>query len=246
MNLRSLGIVAGLILSTEAYAADHEMHVDEVLLDGAGGAQFIELHDAFSEGLSNGPYTLRIYDTAGTMVDSIALTGLIAGASEYYTVGNAAAATAFSSVTFNGTLANALPNPGTACFVRSNAGKVHCVSWGCPATPVTTPPGSHSLMVPASGMTLARQGSDQMHVAVATPDAANGAGTVAAACPTPMVDAGVTPDSGGNNNNPDAGTGGGGDDDSGCCQSSTAGGTTSAALLSLVVLGTVTRRRRRP
>lgn len=245
MRIRSL-VVAGLLVASPAYAVDHLMHVDEVVLDGGGGEQYIELHDTFTESLPNGPYNLVIFDGSGAVTEEVTLTGLTAGSTVYYVAGNAAAAATYSSITFGATITMALPNPGQACFARANDSKIHCVAWGCPATPVTNP-SPESAMAPPSGMSLSRPvAGGPIQFATITPGAANSAGTNATACATPTVDAGVTPDAPGNNNNPDAGTDpGGGDDDSGCCQSSSPTRAAGSGLLSLFVLGLIVRRRRR-
>lgn len=233
MRIRTL-VVAGLLFSSSAYAADHFMHVDEVMLDGGNGEQYIEFHDEVAEGLPNGPYKVVIYNDAGTMVDTITLTGLTAGPDVYYTIGNLAAETTYSSITFDGSIVNELPAAGTACFERSNNAKVHCLTWGCAAT---TYPQAQAGMLPPSGMSLSRTSSGLLQHAIGTPKAANSAGT-AAGCSVTAPDAGTN-----NPSTPDAGTAGGGDDDSGCCQSSPTGAT-SGAFLSLLVLGVLRRRRR--
>lgn len=244
MRIQKFVVVAGLVCSTTVHAADHLMHVDEVLLDGGSSEQFIELHDTSAESLPNGPYKLVIYNTGGTMTETVTLTGLTAGASVYYTVGNAAAATTYSGITFDATLTMALPNPGQACFERANNQKIHCLAWGCNTTLVQA--GTLNSAVPTSGMSLSRNSVIQF--ATPTPKAANSTGTAAGtACTGPMVDAGVTPDaSGGGGGSPDAGINLGDDDETGCCQSTTTPGRAlSAALMSLLVLGFVVRRRRR-
>jgi uncharacterized protein (TIGR03382 family) len=253
MRIRHL-VVAGLLVAGPAYAADHVMRVDEVMIDGGAGEQYIELHDTSAESLPSTPYTLKIYDTTGTMTETVTLTGLTAGPSVYYLVGNAAADTTYSTATFNATLTMALPNPGQACFERATNAKVHCVAWGCPATVVAgTAATTQSAEVPSSGMSLSRATAGGiLQVAIATPGAANSAGTASTSCGAPISDAsvsdgnnGTTPDAG-NPNNPDAGTDPGGNgDDSGCCQSSSPTNAAGGAVLSLFVLGVLVRRRRR-
>lgn len=244
MRIRSL-VAVGLLVASPAYAVDHLMHVDEVVLDGGNGEQYIEFHDTVTESLPNGPYNLLIFNGAGTVTEEVTLTGITAGAAVYYVAGNSAAATTYNTVTFGATITMPLPNPGQACFARANDAKIHCVAWGCPATPVTNP-SPESAMAPPSGMSLSRPvAGGPIQFATITPKAANSAGTNATACPSTAVDAGVTPDAPGNNNNPDAGTDpGGGSDDSGCCQSSSPTSAAGGGLLSLFVLGLIVRRRR--
>jgi len=248
MRIRHL-VVAGLLVAGPAYAADHVMRVDEVMIDGGGGAQYIELHDTSAESLPAAPYTLKIYNASGTMTETVTLTGLTAGPSVYYLVGNTAADTTYSTATFNATLTMALPNPGSACFERDTNAKIHCVAWGCPTTVPTGVAPTQQADVPASGMSLSRAtAGGLLQIAIATPGAANSAGTATtSSCSSPTVDAGVTPDAGGGNpNNPDAGTDPGGNgDDSGCCQSSSPTNAAGGAALSLFVLGVLVRRRRR-
>lgn len=245
MRIRHL-VGAALLVASPAYAVDHLMHVDEVVLDGGNGEQFIELHDQATESLPNDPYKLLIFNGSGTVTEEVTLTGLTAGSTVYYVAGNAAAAATYSSVTFGATITMPLPNPGQACFARANDAKIHCVAWGCPATPVTNP-SPESAMAPPSGMSLSRPvAGGPIQFATITVAAANSAGTNATSCTSNTVDAGVTPDAGGNNNNPDAGTDPGGtDDDSGCCQSSSPTNAAGGAVLSLFVLGVLVRRRRR-
>ncbi len=244
MRIHKSVVVAGLVLATTVHAADHLMHVDEVLIDGGNGEQFIELHDTATESLPAAPYKLVIYNSGGTMTETVTLTGLTAGPTVYYTVGNAAAATTYNGVTFDATLTLALPNPGQACFERSNNAKVHCLAWGCNTTIVQTQPPTQNSNVPTSGMSLSRNAAIQF--ATPTPKAANGTGTAAGLACTPMMDAGVSADASGGNSGGDAGTNLGDDDETGCCQSTTTPArSVGAALMSLLVLGFVVRRRRR-
>lgn len=250
MKTRSVFLVAALLIPSAADAADHVMRVNEVLLDGGGGEQYIELHDANPESLPAPPYTLKIYNSSGTMTETVTLTGITAGAGVYYLVGNTAADTTYTTAVFDAALTMALPNPGQACFENGSNTKLHCVAWGCGQTMLTATT-SHAGMVPSSTMSLSLPtAGGPLQFATPTPDAANSSGT-AGGCPAVAVDASVidAPGGGGGSNNPDAGTGGGGggggDDDSGCCQSSTPASTTGAALLSMLVLGAIVRRRRR-
>lgn len=244
MQIQKLVVVAGLMLAGTVHAADHIMRVQEVLLNGGNNEQFVELHDTSPEGLPFGPYELVIYNSAGTMTESVTLTGITAGASVYYTVGNAAAAATYNTVTFGATLTMALPNPGQACFERGAGTKLHCMAWGCNTSLAIA--GTLNSAVPTSGMSLSTN-SSVIQFASPTPVAANSSGTAAGtACTPPMVDAGVTPDSGGGGGGADAGTDPGGDDDNGCCQSTTTPARSlGAGLMSLLVLGLVLRRRRR-
>ena len=247
MRIQKSVVFAGLLFSSTVYAADHVMRVDEVLLEGGNGEQFIEFHDTSTESLPAGPYKLVVYNSAGTMTETVTLTGLTASASVYYVVGNVAAANTYSSVApFGATLTMALPNPGQACFANAAGANLHCLAWGCNTSLVRA--GTINSAVPTSGMTLSLDNS-VVQFAIPTPEAANNAGTAAGtACATnPLPDAGV-PDAGsGNPNNPDAGTGGGGgveEDEGGCCQSTPRGGA-GATFLSLLGLGLLLRRRSR-
>jgi len=254
-------VVTALLPAARAHAMDHLMKVNEVLVDGGGGEQFVEFHDTSPETLPTGPYTLAVYDADGNQVGtSLELTGITAGSGIFYVAGNAAAASTYGAGNIDVQFTFTLPANGQACFVRGTGGKIHCMLWGCINNPVvlngsTTDP-------PPVGSSISRQATGEVHITdTPTPGAPNGTGTVEPACPQAVVDAGPTADANpfapdanpfapdanpfapdANPFAPDAGDGGG--DGGGCCRGSTPGGSAGSALLALAVLVVVTRRRR--
>ena len=241
--------------SSSVHAAEHLMHVSEVMLSNNNDTniRFIELADPGLEPFPSPPYKVVVYNAAGTLVESATLfptatvPGTIPASTQRVYVATAQSDAMFSK-TRDGTLTMPLPVDGQACFENGGGTKIHCVAWGCITTLAQA--GADRAASPPTGQSAQRQANGMWHLAAPTADVTpNAAGTAAAACPTapdagvvdgPVntgPDAGVMPDAGGgNNNNPD--------DDGGCCQVDGPRGAAGVVLLAFFV-GLVLRRRRR-
>jgi hypothetical protein len=243
--------VVGLAIcsASTAYALEHLMRVDEVLIsrNGNNGIQFIELDDPGLEPFPNGPYKLVIYDSNATQIGQPISLNVPAN-TQRLLVATAASDASFGT-TRDALLNVTLPADGQACFKNAGDASIMCLAWGCINTLVI---GAVRAPSPPDGQSVQRQTNGTHQVGTPTPDAANQAGTVAANCPTepdapPMVDGPSTmPDGGGGNNNTDGGNNGSGPgDDTGCCQVKASRGAAGTALLALGVLVALRRSRRK-
>ncbi len=184
MKLRT--VVAGCVLlaSGSAFAADHIAKIGEVMVSnqGATTSQFIELEDPNGESFPNTPYSMTLFDAAGTSLGSVALT-VPAGTTRLV----AATATAVTQFGLTGAtaLTIALPANGQVCF-NNSAARIHCFAWGTVTSQVIAPGGNNSMgPTPPDGMSVQRV-SGTYALGTPTPGAVN-----TAAVPDSSVDAGV-------------------------------------------------------
>ncbi len=239
-RLSFLIVPAALAFSFPALANEHLMKVGEVLLSNSGDptAQYVELVDLGNEQFPNPPYRLGIYDSAGASQGTIALT--VDPGTKRLFVGTTAAASAFG-VTNDAVLNIALPSPGQACFEKTAGGaRIHCLSWGTVATPVTGTSGTSNGAAPADSMSLQLIGTNYV-VTVPTPDAPN-------MVPTPDAGPNAGPDAGDAPGSPDSGPGGppADDDGGGCgCRAASNESLASGGLLLIAVIALSRRRRAR-
>ncbi len=224
-----------------AFAADHLMRIDEVMLSNQGStaSQFIEMEDP-GESFPSPPYTLNIFDAAGNSLGTVPLT--IAAGTTRYLVATATAATQFG-VTPNGTLAVALPANGQACFQRSLF-RIHCFAWGNVTSAIIASAGgvNSTGASPPDGMSV-QSISGVYTVGTPSPGAANSAAVPDAFVPpdasvppdssTPDTAPGIDAPGNTNPNNPK-------DDDDGCNVGASASWFALVGLVGLVAL----RRRR--
>lgn len=236
MKLRTIVVGCIALGSSAAYAADHIAKVGEVMISNQGSttSQFIEIEDPAGESFPNGPYSLTLFDAAGTAAGSVALT--VPAGTTRLVVASAVAKTQFGLATAT-TLTVTLPANGQACFNRSS-GRIHCLAWGTVTSQITGTSGNGLGASPPDGMSL-QLVSGIYAVGTPTPGATN-----SAALPDSSVDAGVLDSPlavdaagadapGGNGNNPS--------DDDGC---SVGAGPSWFAIVGLFAL--VLLRRRRP
>src|SRR5688572_14430923 len=148
-------VVATLaICSSTAYAAEHLMHVGEVMISNNNDTniRFIELADPGLEPFPNPPYKVVVYNASGNLVETVNLT--VAASTQRMYIATAQADTMFAK-TRDGTLTMALPVDGQACFENGGGAKIHCLAWGCVTTLVTV--GASRAPSPASGSSAQRQ-----------------------------------------------------------------------------------------
>jgi hypothetical protein len=245
-------VVLAICSSSTAFAVDHFMRIDEVLVskDNATAIQFIELDDPSQESFPNNPYRLELYSAQGTLLPSGTVQFNITPGTQRLYIATAAADTAFGK-TRDATLPVTLPADGQACFVSSLNTKIMCLAWGCIQSQIV---GNVMLRAPSppNDQSAQRQANGSYQLAAPTPDATNDPGTMAANCPTdpdaapvldgPLTDgplnadAGLTPDGGGGNNN--------NDDGGGCCHVEGSRGALGTFLLAFSVLIVLRRTRR--
>jgi hypothetical protein len=168
--MRRVSIVAvvlalPLVLPAAAWAPDHRMRVTELKL-ADGGAAFVELQDSASEPFPSS-YHLSIFAGDGTPMGTQPLdkTAFVFDTNPH----------AFD--------VDALPpGAGQVCFTRGMGGgdHIHCLAYGCPASPITSEGGSGNATAPAAGQSLQRQADGTYHSAAPTKGAANSAGSDAA------------------------------------------------------------------
>jgi hypothetical protein len=251
---RLVVVVLAICSSSTAFAADHLMRVDEVLISKTNpttsmpdtAIQFIELDDPMSEGFLSNPYRVELYNALGTQLPSGTVQfNLIPGTQRLFIATAAADPTSVRDATLPVTL----PADGQACFISSANIKIMCLAWGCIQSQVV---GNVMLRAPSppNDQSVQRQSNGTYQLAAPTPDAPNDPGTMAANCPTdpdapPVVDgpplnadAGVTPDAGsGSNNENDENSGG-------CCRIKNSRGGADSFVLGIVILFIVRRGRR--
>ncbi len=170
-----------LALGSSAHAAEHLMHVGEVLTSkGASDAiQYIELSDKNNEPFPATAYVVEVFDATGASLGEVALdkTKLVASQTAFW-IATAAAATDFGK-TADATLTIDLdPAGGTACFAKKVASAntyIHCLKWGTATTPTGTSTKLESGDAPADGKSLQLQSDGSYKVAESTPQAANAA-----------------------------------------------------------------------
>ena len=87
----------GFLFTTQSYAADHLMVVNEVLLsdDGDTDIQYVELADPVAESFPANPYTLGVYDDKGVSLGTVSLT--VAPGTQRYLISTAQADSAFGT-----------------------------------------------------------------------------------------------------------------------------------------------------
>ena len=141
------------------------MRVTEVKLADGGGA-FVEIQDSASEPFLSS-YHLSIFGGDGTPMGTQQLdkTAFVNSTSPH----------AFD--------VNALPpGVGQVCFTRGMGGSdhIHCVAYGCPASPLSSEGGTNSASAPAAGQSLQRQADGTYDLAAPTKGAANASGADAA------------------------------------------------------------------
>jgi uncharacterized protein (TIGR03382 family) len=215
VGLASLVVAA---LGGSAFAADHLLKVNEVLLsqNGSTANQFIELEDT-GESFPDDPYFVTIYDATGTTMVGEQSFEIAAGTTRF-TLATAGARTAFG-LTLTDTagttpvidLTVALPANGVACF-RKDGQLIHCMAWGTVAS-IPTGPGvnPNTGESPPDGMSLQRKGNNCASVATPTPNATNsspacGPGDAGMTGDASMpADASDTVDAGNNNSGSDGG-----------------------------------------
>jgi hypothetical protein len=254
-HLARLVVVAAAICSSStALAADHLMRVSEVMISKSNDTaiQFVELDDPSLESFPSNPYSLAIYNAAGTQQGQPVQFTVLAN-TQRFLVGTDAADTAFGT-TRGATLPATLPADGQACFISAGNIKIMCLAWGCIQTQIVA-----NVMVrapsPPNDQSVQRQSNGTYQLATATPDATNIAGTMASNCPTepdaapmvdgpPLADAGLTPDSGGGGSADAGGNNNNGDDGGGCCNVEGSRGAAGTCLLALGVLLAFRRSRR--
>jgi hypothetical protein len=224
--------VVVLVPAPSAMADHHLMKVNELMLSSGGNqaAQLVELRDDFDEPFPAAlePYKVVVYDGGGTKVGAQDLSPNpfpSRNNTEPYLLASDAAGLGAER---DAALTVALPQgAGHVCFTRlASEARVHCVAYGCPASPLA---GSQVGRAPGDGESLQRLGSGLV-IGAPTPNAANAAGT-SAACPgstpppggggrtTPPGGGGRTTPPGGGTRTPPSGGGGG--------TTSPGGGTTS-------------------
>ena len=172
------------------------MTLNEVMLSTGGdpNAQFVELLDPFGEPFPSPPYKVVIYDTNGTSVGSHTVSqALLASTTAPILISTGSADTALG-VTGHEVLSVALPTPGQACFTRGMTEQIiHCVAWGCVATPKA---GFPTFPAPPDSQSAQRQPSGSYNFGTPTPKAGNVVGTAPSACaPPPDTDGDGVPDS---------------------------------------------------
>lgn len=168
-----------LALGSSAHAAEHLLHVGEVLTSKGGNEaiQYIELSDKNSEPFPSTEYVVEIFDAAGASQGEVALdkTKLIASQTAFW-IATAAAATEFSKTADAALTIDLDPAGGTACFAKKVASAntyLHCLKWGTATTPTGTSAKLVSGDAPADGKSLQLQSDGSYKVAEPTPQAAN-------------------------------------------------------------------------
>ena len=166
-------------VSQPARAAEHLMHVGEVLLSKNGNTQiqYIELSDKNSEPFASTTYIVEIFDAAGASKGEIAInkTTLVAQQAAFF-IATTQAATEFGK-TADATLTITLDSNGTACFGKKGVAAttyIHCLKWGT----ATSPAGASSVgtgSAPSDGMSLSLQPNGSFAVVEPSPKAANNA-----------------------------------------------------------------------
>lgn len=201
MRLR-FALIPSLALFTAApvYAAEHLMHVGEVLLskDGDTSIQYIELSDKAAEPFPAAAYIVEVFGADGTSKGTIALdkAKLVSDQATFF-IPTAAAATAFGKAA-DATLTLALETNGTACFGKPGTPNtyIHCLQWGTATAPAGTTGKVETGTSPPDGQSLSLQANGSYAVVAPSPKAANNAPAATAdmAGATPSVDmAGSTP-----------------------------------------------------
>lgn len=197
--LLSLAVMA--MLAAPASATFHLNKVNEVMLASSGAdasVQFVEFIDPGDDSEVFppffAPYKLAVYDADADelgeqVLDGPALSSARA-AGRPYLVSTAAADSALG-VTGDEALAVTLPQEaGQACFVATAQDEAYsCLTWGRITTAVPTNQsfgtGSANGAPPPAGESAQRQPGDTIQSAPPTPKAANRAGAMTTAPPTP-------------------------------------------------------------
>jgi hypothetical protein len=158
-------IALPLVLPAAAWTADHRMRVTEIKLAEGGGA-FVEVQDSAMEPFPSS-YHLSIFSGDGTPMGTQTLdkTAFVFDTSPH----------AFD--------VNALPpGVGQVCFTRGMGGSdhIHCLAYGCPASPITSEGGTNNAAAPTAGQSVQRQSDGTYDLAAPTKGTANASGTDAA------------------------------------------------------------------
>ncbi|HEY4058647.1 MAG TPA: hypothetical protein VGM39_18670 [Kofleriaceae bacterium] len=250
--LNSTMLCAVVLAAAPAFAMDHEMRVNEVLLSGTDNAasQFVEFQDPGE--MFPATYNFVLFDSSGT---SIAAQPMIPGTGNMrMVVANDAARTEYHLTTGTDAdshvviinLQSTLPAAGAVCFRRqSDLVLIHCLGWGNAASFPVGVYGTDHGAAPTAGMSLQRYLQCTL-VGPPSPNATNtGTCPLQVDGPPMMVDA-MPGDA--DIANPDADDGDNGDNKGGgggCTIDVGPGWLGGIGLAGLVIAGGVLRRRRR-
>ncbi|MBL0214829.1 MAG: hypothetical protein IPQ07_13210 [Myxococcales bacterium] len=183
MKLRTAVAGCVLLASTTAFAADHIARIAEVMVSNQGSntSQFIELEDPNGESFPFTPYSMTLFDGAGTSLGSVSLT--VPTGTTRLVVATATAVTQFG-LTGATALTITLPVNGQVCFNNSMA-RIHCFGWGNVTSQIIAPLNNDLGPTPPDGMSVQRV-SGTYALGTPTPGAVN-----TAAVPDSSIDAGV-------------------------------------------------------
>lgn len=173
-----LGATFGLAATPAAQASFHLAKVSEVLTSNGGDAtrQFIEVQDpAEPFPAEDGPYELAVYSPAGVLIakQPLAAATLESAAARRPMLISTPAFDAAAGTTGDFALTTALPTAAAqACFLAAGS-RVHCMSWGTIADPLSGSGGRTAGGAPTDGQSLQTQCNDTALLATPTPAAAN-------------------------------------------------------------------------
>lgn len=226
----AVGAVAVLAAAPAAQASFHLTKVSEVLTSngGDGAQQFVELQDPAEPFPDlDAPYKLKVFDAAGAVVGAQTLSAamLRTVAALRPILISTAAYDAAAGTSGDAVLTVSLPSDaGQACFTaRSSDIRVHCMSWGTIATPLSGSGGRTAGAAPGDGQSLQTQCDGTAALAPPTPAASNDEVVAACVDQPPVVTVGGGGGSGGGGSGGGA-TGGGATGGGGTSGGGTGGG----------------------